>query len=478
MNMAQKRDSKEETEYDGCDSGQKRRRVPDLGSVIVEVMKMNALQKLLSVIEPQLRRVVKEEVEIALAKHLTPMERQCGEKIYPSSSRSLQLMFLNKLSLPIFSGTKIEAVDSVRISLALVDAATGRIASAGPESSMKVEIVVLEGDFDTKEDNWSYEEFMGNIVKEREGKRPLLAGDVFLGLTEGTVALGELSFTDNSSWTRNRKFRLGARVEGGHINGIRIREATSEPFMVKDHRGELYKKHYPPSLIDEVWRLEKIGKDGAFHRRLNKENINTVKDFLTMLDSNALRLRHILGTGMSTKMWEMMVEHARTCVFGPDVYTSGLDQGPGTGLGFDVSDEQKEDTYTCWDDTADRDGGTGACNSSHTSSSSVSFSPRLADPFDPDNLFSSAIDAFSHPQDHLFPSTLLFGDEHLDFLEPCPPAHLGNVNSRWKMLISVLKWRFSIKRIVSLRRKLHQEGRCVAQTRLEDVAGTLPPCSF
>jgi hypothetical protein len=27
----------------------------------------------------------------------------------------------------------------------------------------------------------------------------------------------------------------------------------------------VYKKHYPPALKDEVWRLEKIGKDGSFH---------------------------------------------------------------------------------------------------------------------------------------------------------------------------------------------------------------------
>lgn len=35
-------------------------------------------------------------------------------------------------------------------------------------------------------------------------------------------------------------------------------------------------------LKDEVWRLEKIGKDGAFHKKLASENINTVQDFLTL----------------------------------------------------------------------------------------------------------------------------------------------------------------------------------------------------
>lgn len=55
----------------------------------------------------------------------------------------------------------------------------------------------------------------------------------------------------------------------------------------------VYKKHYPPSLEDNVWRLEKIGKDGAFHKRLNKERIKTVKDFLILLFTDISRLRNV-----------------------------------------------------------------------------------------------------------------------------------------------------------------------------------------
>jgi hypothetical protein len=56
----------------------------------------------------------------------------------------------------------------------------------------------------------------------------------------------------------------------------------------------VYKKHHPPVLEDEVWRLEKIGKEGAFHKRLNKEKIVTVKDFLTRLHLDAPRLRKVI----------------------------------------------------------------------------------------------------------------------------------------------------------------------------------------
>ena len=40
------------------------------------------------------------------------------------------------------------------------------------------------------------------------------------------------------------------------------------------------KKHHPPSREDEVWRLEGIGKDGAYHKNLSLHDINTVGDFV------------------------------------------------------------------------------------------------------------------------------------------------------------------------------------------------------
>ncbi|KAK8965508.1 hypothetical protein KSP40_PGU000970 [Platanthera guangdongensis] len=63
---------------------------------------------------------------------------------------------------------------------------------------------------------------------------------------------------------------------------------TSHPLFLA-----VYKKHYPPLLFDDVWRLEKIGKDGAFHKRLISKNIITVKDFLTLLVTDAPKLRNV-----------------------------------------------------------------------------------------------------------------------------------------------------------------------------------------
>ncbi|XP_061338604.1 calmodulin-binding protein 60 A isoform X2 [Gastrolobium bilobum] len=298
---------------DGKTPDDKRRKPPPFSSVVREVMKLQSVRNLLEpILEPLVRRVVKEEIEVALRKHLTSIKQTCGKEMLTTESRSLQLQFDNNISLPVFTGARIEGEDGSNLRISLVDAQTAKIVTTGSESLAKVEIVVLEGDFEEESDIWTPDEFRSNIVREREGKKPLLTGDVILYLKDGIGMVSEISYTDNSSWTRSRRFRLGARVVD-NFDGIRIREAKTESFIVRDHRGELYKKHHPPSLSDEVWRLEKIGKDGAFHKRLSREKIFNVKDLLTLLNLDPAKLRNILGTGMSTKMWEITVEHARTC---------------------------------------------------------------------------------------------------------------------------------------------------------------------
>ena len=71
------------------------------------------------------------------------------------------------------------------------------------------------------------------MKREREGKKPLLTGDVILYLKDGIGMVSEISYTDNSSWTRSRRFRLGARVVD-NFDGVRIREAKTESFIVRD----------------------------------------------------------------------------------------------------------------------------------------------------------------------------------------------------------------------------------------------------
>ena len=165
--------------------------------------------------------------------------RTSPKRIEAPDGRNLQLQFRTKLSLPLFTGGKVEGEQGAAIHIVLIDANTGQLVTTGSESSAKLDIVVLEGDFNDEDDaNWTQEDFDSHVVKEREGKRPLLTGEVQVTLKEGVGTLGELTFTDNSSWIRSRQFRLGLKIAAGYCDNLRIREAKTEAFTVKDHRGE------------------------------------------------------------------------------------------------------------------------------------------------------------------------------------------------------------------------------------------------
>lgn len=516
--MSQKRQPEIEDE---SNSDEKRQKVPALKEAVLDVLKMNRVQTLLGALEPLVRRVVKEEVEAALKKHLVSMTRQCSKQIHPSASRNLQLKFSSKLCLPIFTGTRIEGEDCSTLKINLIDSLTAQIVDSGLESSMKIEIVVLEGDFE-EDGNWTIDYFKNNIVRERQGKRSLLTGDVVLELKGGIGVVDEISFTDNSSWTRSRKFRIGARVVDGYFDGVRVCEAITEPFIVKDHRGELYKKHHPPALSDEVWRLEKIGKDGAFHKRLSSASINTVKDFLTMLSFDSLRLKNILGNGMSAKMWETTVEHARTCVRPSQLHVyanRNVERGIEKSIVFNIVGEvvgvisQQQLTPVCglsesekaeaqnlvkhafnnWNDVV-------AYNDTCASSSSSNIVSNSLPSMQANNIFSNSFTPFTISDDVFLESDNVFA---MQATLPCSPllfddcvqhfldsdlltqnvvggldeeaSDIGTVvtayrarlaakdkaKTVWGTLVSVLRWRLSIKKIVATKRKGNMKVMCV-----------------
>ncbi|XP_024005571.1 calmodulin-binding protein 60 F isoform X2 [Eutrema salsugineum] len=312
----------------------KRQKLPALASVIVEAVKVDSLQKLCSSLEPLFRRIVSEEVERALSRLENSKSNPRSpepKKIQVLDGRNLQLRFRTRMPPHIFTGGKVEGEQGSAIHVVLVNANTGNVVHTGEDSVAKLNIVVLDGDFNGEDDeDWTREHFESFEVKERQGKRPILIGQTHVILKEGIGTLGDLTFTDNSSWIRSRKFRLGVKA----ASVFRIREAKTEPFAVKDHRGELYKKHYPPALHDEVWRLDRIAKDGALHKKLLRSNILTVEDFLRILVKDPQNLRSLLGSGMSNRMWENTLEHAKTCVLGGKLYVYYTEQTHNTGVVF------------------------------------------------------------------------------------------------------------------------------------------------
>jgi hypothetical protein len=292
---------------------------PSFRNVVGDVLRGIAANDFMFRLEPLIRTVVREEVESSLRAFNHSSTRPMLNQIEPAAERAaLQLRFVNKLPSTIFTGSRLEAEEGGgrgAIKVVLIDPNTNSLVTSGPLSSIKIEIVALDGEFGADDqDNWSEKEFSSNIVREREGKRPLVTGETVIILRGGVGILGgELAITDNSSWLRSRKFRLGARIVQKFSSELRIREARSEAFVVKDHRGELYKKHYPPRLTDEVWRLERIAKEGVFHQRLAWYNIQSVKDFLQNYETNPNSLREMLR-GISNRTWEQIVLHASQCI--------------------------------------------------------------------------------------------------------------------------------------------------------------------
>ncbi|XP_073145344.1 protein SAR DEFICIENT 1 [Henckelia pumila] len=323
---------------DDCDDDQgqtskvKRMRAGrSFASVIREVVMKNFFDNMCSTLEPLIRKVVSEEVENRLRSRrldwsiprcpsgaVGRLDQIAANHEECQMQMKLKLRFTEKLSLPIFTGTKILDFHNNPLQIIL----DGHDHHQYCSSSIRVEILVVDGDF-LGDDTWTSDEFARHIVRERTGRRPLIAGETKVTLWNGVGAVGDIEFTDNSSWIRSRRFRLGARVvkiQGANgSQSIRVREAVTEPFVVKDHRGELYKKHHPPGLKDDVWRLEKIGKGGAFHQKLASEGVYTVQDFLKLFMIDSAKLRLIMGA-MSDRMWEATLKHAKTCVMGTKLY--------------------------------------------------------------------------------------------------------------------------------------------------------------
>ncbi|GAB4835760.1 hypothetical protein Ancab_000669 [Ancistrocladus abbreviatus] len=302
--------------------------------VVKYVMKEAFLEDLVARLEPVLQRVVKQQLE-QIVLHLQSSPKRCFvDQPESSGTRGFQLRFVNKLPSTLFTNSRIEAEGNAPVKIELIDANSNSVIRHPPLCSLRIEILVLNGDFVANgQEEWSEKEFNDNIVRERAGKRPLLVGELSLSLIQGAAFINNISFTDNSSWVRSRKFKLGIRVVPSASCGIGIKEAISDAFVVLDHRGESYQKHNTPALSDPVWRLKRIAKDGASHKRLAEREIHTVREFLQLYHANPLLLRDILGNGVANKAWDTIIKHASSCHLDSQLYMY-CDAAKGVSLYF------------------------------------------------------------------------------------------------------------------------------------------------
>ncbi|KAG4916809.1 hypothetical protein JHK87_054366 [Glycine soja] len=245
--------------------------------------------------------------------------RTINNQIGISGTKPYHLVFKNELPATIYTNSKIQAKGNTPLEVALVDIESQSTVTEGSLSSIKIEICVLNGEFGSNGlEDWSSDQFNSKILPPRDNKGQLLKGDTIITLENGVGYITNPEITDNSSWIRTRRFRLGAKVAQSNLkDAINIREGISKPFIVKDARGE--KKHDTPSLNDETWRLKHISKSGEVCQRLSKHGINTVEDLLKEHETNPSSLPEKFGK-ISKKKLEQIIKHAqkakhdKTCV--------------------------------------------------------------------------------------------------------------------------------------------------------------------
>jgi len=223
------------------------------------------------------------------------------------------------MSDEIFTKRDVRAVDGGQIRVNMIvnnqqDNNCSRLLSSN------VKIVVLDGDFNAdNREGWTPDEFDDHIVRPRDKVGAVLTGKLDVKLKDGEACLHDITFIDNSSFTRSRKFRLGVKLLDDL--GERVQEGVTEPFTVQDRRGEGnpetefeictfnfvllkfktwihmfltftgYRKREIPRLDDKVWCLKKIGKGGVFHKALEANGISSVEDLMRLYykDEEALR---------------------------------------------------------------------------------------------------------------------------------------------------------------------------------------------
>lgn len=367
---------------------------------------------LLAFLEPLIRKVVREETECAISKFFPSSSSSSGsDSEITTAGYRLQLHFESKLPDRIFTNNPLKAEGGRPLKIQLCDANSKTIVKSGPLSSAKVDFVVIHGLFSSDREDWTEEKFNAKILSEREGKRPLLAGPQSIVLKNGVGLISDLSITDNSSWMPNKKFILGAKISPKNSGEQRVRPAVSYPFSVKDSRGEGYTKHYPPSSQDEVWRLEKIRKDGKFHKQLALHRIFTVRDFLLLNETNQPELRRILDR-MSDKVWRKVLDHAKTCIM--DDYT--VSRYPNGWNGALVEDLNKPIYLNKFDDQP-----TPKLSLTYQQAGPSSSSPNLGlQPLGPgivhmqENLQIQAADTYNTEDDGAQPSIFQIYNDHTD----------------------------------------------------------------
>ncbi|KAL6847404.1 hypothetical protein ACP4OV_023257 [Aristida adscensionis] len=262
-----------------------------------------------------LRNEVRQLARLCSGRHAdrhTRVETNQEHASASGSNTNIRLCFLNRLKQPIYTDKNITTDDNAGIKVTMCE--DDNIITSGSLSRVKVEILVLRGDFSANcKDSWTKDEFDEHIVQGRSGQ-PLMLHTA--RLTNGQVEINQIRFTEGSCRTPSRTFILAARVCKSENTNVRVQEAVMNPVTVLDRRNEANEKRHPPTLDDDVYRLEEIAKDGVYHKRLIEAKIYKVGGFLKALNEDEDKLKEILQMEKKPKSWSKLIRHAKDCVLG------------------------------------------------------------------------------------------------------------------------------------------------------------------
>ncbi|XP_022961502.1 calmodulin-binding protein 60 G-like isoform X2 [Cucurbita moschata] len=218
---------------------------------VAEISSPNSLAHFETFIRP----VVREEVETKVVANnprqacsLRTSQHEAEFVVGGGGSKmvKLKLCFLNKLPSTIFTSNNIESDNGERLQIALMDVTDDYnhkiVGAAHPLSSLLVEVVVLNGEFDGERTQWSVQDFEKGIVTPRPGGGPYLKINAErIRLKNGLFSINN-SFNVNSKRTRTGRFRLGVKVIDDEILGNnsypRIIEAVSNSFRVRERKRQ------------------------------------------------------------------------------------------------------------------------------------------------------------------------------------------------------------------------------------------------
>lgn len=158
---------------------------------------------------------------------------------YPHSERvdhgRYELRILGDIKQRVYTGSEVKGQNGKLLKVAICY--NGEKITSGPLASAKFEILVVKGDFCVSDRrSWTAETFQGSLEEARQEVGSILKDTYISEFVNGEALIEGLTFKDNSSWAKGKKWRLGIRLLGS--NGVRVLEAISNCIRVLDRHGK------------------------------------------------------------------------------------------------------------------------------------------------------------------------------------------------------------------------------------------------